>query len=152
MRTTRDEAAEAFAHRLQQAARKRGVTSDRSRSSIDVAAVAEKIGASYEMARRYVQGMAMPKPDVIRSLARWLRVSADWLAFGEGLMEDSPGDLDLVLLEQCIQAVVDAQVTAGVNLDTGRLSHLVAALYREAREGRAPSPASVAATLKALAR
>jgi transcriptional regulator with XRE-family HTH domain len=151
MRINRDVAAEEFAKRLQKAAHARGLTSGRSRSGVDVVALAAAIDASYEMARRYAEGLAMPKPEAIRMLSRWLRVSPAWLAYGEGEME-APNDLDVVLLEACIKAVSEAQRTSGVELSTESLAHLVSGLYREARDGRLPSAASVAATLRALSR
>lgn len=149
MRAHKDVAAEAFAKRLQKAANTRGLTSGRSRSGVDVTAMASAIDVSYEMGRRYAEGLATSKPEAMRALAQWLRVSPVWLAYGEGEME-AVSDIDLVLLESCIRAVTDAQELARVKLEPGRISHLIAALYREAREGRAPSSGSVAATLKAM--
>lgn len=151
MRINRDVSAEEFAKRLQKAAHARGLTSDRSRSGVDVVALAAAVDASYEMARRYAEGLATPKPEAIRLLARWLRVSPSWLAYGEGDME-APSEVDVVLLEACIKAVTDAQRTSGVVLETETLAHLVSGLYLEARDGRLPSAASVAATLKALSK
>lgn len=151
MRINRDEEAEAFAVRLQKAASVRGLTSSRSRSGVDITALAAAIDASYEMARRYAEGLAMPKPEAIRMLARWLKVSPAWLAYGEGDIE-ATSDLDIVLLEQCIKAVTDAQANAGVQLDNESQATLVAGLYREARDGELPSATSVAVTIKALAR
>jgi hypothetical protein len=116
---------------------------------VDVVALAAAAECSYEMARRYAEGIATPKPEVVRLLARWLRVSTAWLMYGEGEME-GPADIDPVLLEQCLSAVSEAQRSAGIQLPADRLAELVAALYREARSGGAPSAASVAATLRAL--
>lgn len=138
-----------FAARLRAAAHQRGLTSARSRSGVDVVALAAAIDCSYEMARRYAEGIAMPKPELVRLMARWLRVSTAWLMYGEGEM-DGAADIDPVLLEACLQAVEEAQRSAGVQLKTDRLAQLVAALYHEARSGTAPSAASVAATLRAL--
>lgn len=151
MRINRDEGAEAFAARLQKAAHLRGLTSGRSRSGVDITALAAAIDSSYEMARRYAEGLARPKPEAVRTLAQWLKVSASWLAYGEGQM-DAPSEIDTVLLEQCIAAVADAQRHAGVALNNERQAALVAGLYREARSGKLPSAASVSATIKALAR
>lgn len=49
-----------------------------------------------------------------------------------------------------VEAFAEAVMQAGVKLDPTRQAHLVGALYREAVNGRRPSSASVAATLKAL--
>lgn len=140
-----------FSRRLRDAAQRRGLTSDRSRSGVDVVALAAAAECSYEMARRYAEGLAMPKPEAVRLLARWLRVNPAWLMYGEGEIEGL-GDIDPALLEACLTAVAEAQTSAGVQLSTDRLAHLVAALYREARSGVEPSAASVAATLRALGR
>lgn len=116
---------------------------------MDVVALAAAADCSYEMARRYAEGIAMPKPELVRLLARWLHVSTAWLMYGEGDM-DGPSDIDPVLLERCLKAVEDAQQSAGVHLPTDRLAELVAALYREARSGGEPSATSIAAALRAL--
>lgn len=139
-----------FASRLRQAALLRGFISDRSRSGVDVVALAAAVESSYEMARRYAEGIAMPKPEVVLLISRWLRVSSSWLMYGEGEMEGDP-DIDPVLLERCLRAVEEAQQSAGIQLPTDRLAQLVAALYREARQGGAPSANSIAAALRALA-
>ncbi len=138
-----------FASRLRQAALARGYVSDRSRSGVDVVALAAAIDVSYEMARRYAEGIAMPRPEAVLSLARWLRVEPTWLMYGEGDREGL-SDIDPILLERCLQAVAQAQQSAGIQLPTDRLAELVAALYREARSGGAPSAASIAAALRAL--
>lgn len=148
MRQSMDAQAEAFAQRLQHAAQAAGKTSDRSRSGVDVTALAEACGASYEMARRYAEGLAMPKPETVQAMARWLGVSPAWLGYGEGGRDEQ--EVDLVILEQCIEAVEEAQGIAGTRLSPRRLAPLVAALYREAVGGSAPSPQSVAASIKAL--
>lgn len=140
---------EAFARRLQEAASARGLTSGRSRSGVDIVALASAVGVSYEMARRYAQGLASPKPDVLRLIAEWLHVNMAWLAYGDGEMAAS-GGVDMRMLEGCIVAVTEAISQAGVKLDPVRQAHLVGALYREVVNGRRPSAASVAATLKAL--
>lgn len=137
--------------RLQQAAHRRGYTSDRSRSGIDVSAMAAAIGSSYEMARRYAEGAAMPKPETVRALALWLQVSPTWLMYGDGDME-SPGDIDIAALETCLRVVEDAQRIAGVSLPVNKLAPLVAGLYQQAVAGEKPSVQSVAHTLRALAR
>lgn len=141
--------AKAFSGRLRAAAQKRGLTSGRSRSGVDVVGLAEAAGCSYEMARRYSEGLAMPKPDGIRVIARWLNVEPAWLMYGEGEMT-GPAEIDPSLLERCLSAVQEAQRSAGIQLPSDRLAHLVAALYREAKSGIDPSAGSVAATLRAL--
>lgn len=143
--------AENFSLRLQRIATARGLTSGRSRSGVDVAAMAAAAGISYEMARRYAEGIAQPKPEVLRKIAAWLGVSASWLMYGEGPMESGPGEIDVAMLESCLAAVEEAQRIAGVTLTRDRAAALVADLYHQAASGAAPSASSVASALRALA-
>jgi transcriptional regulator with XRE-family HTH domain len=146
MRTHTDVEVQAFSDRLKEAATAKGFTSSSSRSGVDVGRMAEAIGSSYEMARRYAEGMAMPKPDMLQKIARWLEVPAAWLSFGEV----SLGEVDETLLAACIFAVQEAQNLAGISLSADKAAPLVAALYRDARGGVEPRAQSVAAILKAL--
>lgn len=149
MRTHRDVNAEGFARRLQEAANARGLTSGRSRSGVDVVALAGAAGASYEMARRYAEGLATPKPDAMRAIASWLGVPLGWLAYGDGDM-DTEAEIDVSLLETCLRAVAEAQDQARVSLSEERQAQLIASLYTEARAGRNQSASGLAAMLKAL--
>lgn len=151
MRHHKDAEAEAIAGRLQRAAKARGFTSDRARSGVDVAGMAGAIGASYEMARRYCEGLATPTGEVARAIANWLKVRAAWLLYGEGGMEDEAAPVNETALEACLQALDEAQRLAGVKLTHDRAAQIVAALYREAVQGATPSATSLAASLRVLA-
>src|SRR5688500_9268609 len=151
MRTHKDVNAEAFAARLRRACIERGHKSSRSASGVDVGAVATNGGCSYEMARRYVGGLATPSEEVMRALASWLRVPVGWLAYGEhpdGSTESAP--ISAETLEACLAAVQEAQEIAGVTLPPARAAALVAALYREAAEGAPVTARAIAASLRAL--
>lgn len=143
--------AQTIADRIQKAARARGFTSERSKSHVDVQAMADATGSSYEMARRYAEGAAAPKPDAVHRIAAWLRVSPTWLLYGEGPMEGS-SDIDIHLLEACLAAAAEAQRIAGISLSDSQRAALVAALYKQSSKGVTPSAETVAATLAALAR
>lgn len=149
MRNHKDVTAEEFAARLRKAALDRGHTSARNSSGVDAGAVAKAAGCSYEMARRYLAGLAVPGEEVMLALARWLNVSAGWLAFGQpegsASNEVSPSSL-----EACLVAVFEAQELAGVVLPPARIAALAAALYREALDGRQLSARTVAASLRVL--
>lgn len=41
--------------------------------------------------RKWLEGSALPSQDKVRTLARWLDVSAQWLRFGEGERRDERG-------------------------------------------------------------
>ena len=152
MRHHKDVEAETIAGRLQQAAKVRGLTSDRARSGVDVAGMANATGASYEMARRYAEGLASPSGELARAIATWLRVRVGWLLYGEGGMdaEEAP-PVNQAALESCLQALDEAQSLAGVKLTPDRAAQIVAALYREAIQGAEPSASSLAASLRVLA-
>lgn len=53
---------------------------------VDTAALQRTAGVSREMARRYLEGMAIPNPDPMRAIANWLGVRVAWLRDGEGPM------------------------------------------------------------------
>lgn len=122
------------------------MVSDSSRSGVDVAALAQAAGSSYEMARRYAEGAAIPRPDKLKRIADWLGVTAAALAWGA----QDTGSIDTEVLQQCIHAVIEAQTRAGITLTTEKSAGLVAALYQEAIEGRKPRAESVARMLRAM--
>jgi len=149
MRNHKDVSAEAFASRLRAACQDRGHVSARNSSGVDVNAVAQNAGCSYEMARRYVAGLAVPGEDTMRQIAAWLRVPVAWLALGE-VAERPQGDISPAYLEACLIAIQEAQKIAGVELPPGRVAALAAALYQEAMEGKPLSARTVAASIRAL--
>jgi transcriptional regulator with XRE-family HTH domain len=150
MRTHKDVSAEEFSTRLRLACQERGHTSARNSSGIDVSAVAKNTHCSYEMARRYVAGLALPGEDTMRAMAEWLRVPLAWLAFGERAASSPSGEVSTACLESCLVAIQEAQELAGVALPPARVAALAAALYREAVEGKSLSARTVAASIRAL--
>lgn len=143
--TTDSVAVQAFANRLRALMQAKGLTSERSRSGVDVTALAKGAGVSYEMARRYAEGLAWPRPDALAAIAGWLEVDASALAYGQ-----TPGSPDPVLLEQCVKAVTSAQHLAGVTLTPEQAARVVCQLYTEGAKGQQPSSSSLAAMLKAM--
>lgn len=138
-----------FAARLREAAAARGKTSARAKSGVALADMAKAVGISFELARRYADGLAMPRPGVIQSIADWLGVEVNWLLFGRGAMESKP-ILNLDVLESCIAAADEAQEIAATRLPATRLSALIAELYRDALIGVPPSARSVSAVIRAF--
>lgn len=143
-----NQSARAFAERLKTLMRAKGYLSDRSRSGVDVGALSAGAGVSYEMARRYAEGLAMPRPDALASISRWLGVDPAALAYG--VVERKTGAVDLVLLEQCMSAISDAQRAAGVNLTSAQAAKLAAQLYNDALGWMAPSSSTIAAILRVI--
>lgn len=126
-----------FGQRLRAAMQERGHGSSSSRSRVDVGALARAAGTTYEMARRYAEGGAVPRADKLRAIAVWLGVSPSVLLWG-----DAPGvpNVNLGVLESCIAAVADAQRRTGLNISTERAARVVALLYQEAVAGKLTAP------------
>jgi transcriptional regulator with XRE-family HTH domain len=139
--------AQDFAERLVAAMRAKGLTSDRSRSGVDVSALAKAVGVSYEMARRYVEGTANPRPDVVNQIAQWLGMTASSLVYDKS---EASGDVNLTALERCMLAVTEAQQSAGVSLSSEDAARVVAQLYAEAVRGNGPSVPTLTALIKAI--
>lgn len=115
--------------------RERGLTSPCGRAGVNIRALANAVGVRYEMARRYVSGLAMPNDDTIRAIARWLGTTSAWLKFGEG-----PEAVDLgrasnsELLEKCLSLVLTAIQESGRQMPPDRVALLATTLYEEAAE------------------
>lgn len=138
---------EAFAARLRDVMRARGHVSPTSRSGVDVTALVHAAGTSYEMARRYAEGSALPKAETVETLARWLGVSPGGLMWGD---EAGRAEIDVGVLEQCIAAVSAAQKRTGKTVTTEQAARVVAVLYRQAKAGRIPATESIDLILEAI--
>jgi transcriptional regulator with XRE-family HTH domain len=141
-------AAAAFGQRLRELMQQRGQSSGTARSGVDVSALAAGAGTSYEMARRYAEGRALPRPGTLQRIAEWLGVPTGSLAYGP---QEGVAAIDSEMLQACIQAVLMAQAETGLILGADRAARLVAMLYAEAMEGREAVPATVARMLRAMA-
>lgn len=141
---TREQDARGFAERLRAAMHQNGLVSKSARSGVDVNALAEVAHTTYEMARRYAEGVAIPRPEKLAAIAAWLRVSPGLLLWGE-----QKGTVDTHRLELCIRAIQEAQARTGVTLTTERAARLVAILYEEAAQGRPASPQALDLMIRA---
>lgn len=148
MTRERTTAAARFGQRLRELMRARRHTSDTARSGVDVGALADAAGTSYEMARRYAEGMAVPRTDTLQRIAEWLKVAPALLAWGA---QEGDSSIDQEVLQRCIAAVMQAQATTRITIEPERAARLVSLLYLEAMDGRTPQPATVARMLKTLA-
>lgn len=75
--------AQLFSERLIKAMLSKGYTAQRkNESGVDVKLIAEKLKITYEMARRYTLGQAIPNDDKLSELSDWLRVDCGWLKTG----------------------------------------------------------------------
>lgn len=146
---TDSDAARSFSERLREAMIEKGYVSRRNKSGVDVSALARGAGTSYEMARRYVEGNAIPRPDVLDAIARWLRVPPASLAYGPAT---ESGEVSLPDLERCIRAVEESQHLAGIKLEPDLVAKVVARLYAEATRGEKLSVSTIATLIKVLGR
>ena len=135
---SRDKSSDLFAQRLRTLMAAQGHTSRSSRSGVNVNALAKAAGTSYEMARRYAEGAAIPRPDKLEAIAKWLGVDPGSLAWGSASQIINMG-----LLERCLEAIAEAQARTGRRLDNEKAAHLVALLYQEAIEDKIPPPSTV---------
>jgi transcriptional regulator with XRE-family HTH domain len=79
----RSEFTYSFSKRLNSLLQKEGFNLNRSKAGIDVVQLAKVAGVSYQMARKYVLGLALPDYQIVPKLAKWFNVSPGWLLFGE---------------------------------------------------------------------
>ncbi len=63
--------------------RKEGYSSNRSKAGVSINQLSKVAGVSYQMARKYALGMALPEYHVLPKIAKWLNVSPGWLLYGE---------------------------------------------------------------------
>lgn len=71
-----------FSERLNSLSQNANKTSARSKG-IDIRELARVTDVSYQMARKYALGLALPEYQVIPKIAKWLNTSPGWLLFGE---------------------------------------------------------------------
>lgn len=72
-----------FSRRLTQLMSENGFESSRSKTGVDTSKLAKICGCSYQMARKYTLGQALPELHIIEKIANWLKTSPSWLLFGE---------------------------------------------------------------------
>lgn len=72
-----------FSKRLNSLLLRDGYASDRGKAGIEISELAKVAGVSYQMARKYALGLALPDYHIISKISKWLHVSPGWLLFGE---------------------------------------------------------------------
>lgn len=128
--------AASFAERLVGLMRAKGYVSTGSRSGVDVTALSKAAETTYEMARRYCEGKAIPRADKLTRIADWLGVSPSELLYGD---QPRPAESRLIhteVLQSCIEAAKRAETIAGKEMPAEKTAKLVALLYEEAIDGR----------------
>lgn len=121
---------DAYSDRLRKAMRHRGYVSTRASSGVDMIALANAAGVSREMARKYVDGKSIPRADVQELICNWLKISQQWLQYGDGQMERiSAGEIDRAKMRDCFIAVTRAEKELGCKLTPGQEMDLAIHLY-----------------------
>lgn len=100
------------------------------------------------MARRYAEGVAIPRPDKMAAITKWLGVPESALAFDAA---SRPVEIDERILQTCLEAVTTAAKKAGRPLSAEKAARLVAVLYQEALKGEIPGQPAVELMIKATA-
>lgn len=127
-----------------------GHTSSTSHSGVDVVALAEAAGVSYEMARRYAEGLAMPRPATVESIAEWLQLSPGSLAYSPAHSGAAAATIDERELERCIAATIEAARRSGREVPPGTLAKVAVVLYMEAIAGRQTPTPTIETLLRAI--
>lgn len=140
----------AFASRLTARMRERGLLSPSARSGVDVGALAAAVGISYEMARRYAEGLAIPRPDKLAAIADFLGVTSSWLLWGEAGHGAGSDAINMGVLEECLLAISESQRQMGMALTSEQMANLAAMLYAEVIDGRPLNTASVARLVRMM--
>jgi len=135
-----------FARRLVAEMQRRGHVG-RGRAGVDVHALAAACDVSYEMARRYVEGLAVPRPEKLAAIAHWLDVEAASLLWGTE--SSQPAAVNMELLEKCLAATLEAQRIAGRTLAPSALASIAVTLYDDSRRGETLSVDMLARLLRA---
>lgn len=129
------EGATSFAARLTERMKAKGYVSTGTRSGVDVNALAKAADTSYEMARRYSEGKAIPRPETLARIAEWLGVEPSVLLYGEPIKEINR-IIHTEVLQSCIEAVKRAEQLSGQQVPPEKQAKLIALLYEEALDGR----------------
>jgi transcriptional regulator with XRE-family HTH domain len=137
-----------FHDRLRDLMKAKGLISTANKSGVDVRSLAKAAGTTYEMARRYVEGRAIPRADKLEKIAAWLGVSPSELLYGEPKTHDRI--IHTEVLQTCIQAVRQAEQLGGRTMKPEQAAKLVALLYEEAIDGREISEGLLARLLRLM--
>lgn len=139
------QAQEGFSARLRAAMQAKGYTSNTNATGVDISQLAKVAGTTYEAARRYAAGEAIPRPGKMQEIAQWLGVAPSELMYGQ------QASINEALLEQCIKAVSAAQSRRNVPLSPEKMARLATVLYQEAARGQMPAPEAIDLIGKAMA-
>jgi len=116
-------------------------------SGVDIAALVKAADISYEMARRYCAGLAVPRSEKLGIIAKWLDASPSRLLWGTGSPSADRGALDTELLARCLEVTLGAADLAARKLQPAKLATIATTLYADALKGSPPPTAAVLSRL-----
>lgn len=79
-----------FATRLTSKLREMGLVSRRGTNGVNGQKLANAIGVSLPMARRYINGQSIPENSTLQKISNWLDVDPCWLLYGENNVTCTP--------------------------------------------------------------
>jgi len=121
---------EDIASRIRHAALNLGLVAQRSsETGVDVGALGEGANVSREMARRWVIGDSKPTDKNLENLARFLKVTPDWLLVGYDNSVDENTLCEVVVI------VGEVLGRKGIELDPKSYARLVATIYDQLQKG-----------------
>lgn len=92
---------EGFSKRLIETLKERGYISSRATHGVSVKLLADALGCSITMARRYIFGDSLPENKTMEKLSDWLKVDVWWLLYGNK-NQKSDFQFDKALLKEIL--------------------------------------------------
>ena len=86
-----------FSRRLNEVMATAGYLSSRSKTGVDITKLAKVSECSYQMARKYTLGQALPDLHVVVKITAWLKISPSWLLFGENATIPASNNLGAII-------------------------------------------------------
>lgn len=105
--SSRDELTRRFSGRLVKLLIKNGHSSRSASTGVKVKDLATIAGCSFEMARRYANGAALPDALAIIDIAKWLNVDPGWLLYGERQELSGTSDDPLMLTQSDLKVTLE---------------------------------------------
>ena len=93
-----------FATRLVTKLREKGFISRRGTNGVNGKKLADAIGVSVPMARRYINGQSIPENPTLQKISNWLSVEPCWLLYGDSHADCSPlRTIDIELFKEIFE-------------------------------------------------
>jgi hypothetical protein len=96
---------QAFAERLKTSMIAAGYHSKRSTSGVDIHALADIMGYSTQICRKYLRGEAIPDPVKLLDLSKKLLVSPGWLLFGDSFAGETYSNKSIVISKNMLHYI-----------------------------------------------